>query len=189
MKVNDIREIISYLRYLDGMRDEILTDNGGEVTEEVESIECEFADLSQKLEGEGVDMLGRWICSLEDKKDRAKAEKDFITRQISAIEDSIDYAKSLVRAIMDEGCIDQVKGNTGYKFKRYVSCTTSVDKPLVNELYAEKLRSLMDSNGIPRYITFTLGASVKAVEEGAELPEIFSVTNTPTVQFSKPRKK
>jgi hypothetical protein len=42
---------------------------------------------------------------------------------------------------------------------------------------------------LPEWVTIKLSASVKAVPEGMELPDIFKVVETPTCKFVKPRAK
>ena len=165
-------------------------DNGGEITEETERMEGEIEALQQLLCTEGIDLLGGWLKAKEDKKKALKAEKDYITRQMSAIDETMDLIKAKVNHILVSTGRDKVKGDRGYSFAATTSTKTEVNKDTLKALYSEKVELAIREANIPAYIGVTLTASsTKAAEEGiAEGDEgIFIITSRPSVRFTKPR--
>lgn len=76
--------------------EETYMENEGEITEETEHMEQEISGLQELLTTEGIDLLGGWLKAKEDKKKSLKAEKDYITRQMAAIDETIDFIKDKV---------------------------------------------------------------------------------------------
>ena len=162
----------------------------GEITEETEQMEQEISGLQELLTTEGIDLLGGWLKAKEDKKKSLKAEKDYITRQISAIDETIDFIKDKVTEVMKATGQDKIKGDRGYSFTATHSVKTDVDKDVLKALYADKVEEAIRAAHIPAYISVSLTASsTKANElgvlEGDE--EIFSTTEKDTVTFRKPK--
>lgn len=176
-------------RKMDALED-LYIENEGEVTEETEQAEAEISGLQELLSGEGIDMLGGWLKAKEDRKKALKAEKDYITRQMTAIDGTIDFIKDKITEVLKKTGKDKVKGERGYSFTASHSVKTEVDKDVLKALYADKVEEAIRAAGIPDYIGFSLTASsTKASEfgvlEGDE--EIFTTTEKDTVTFRKPK--
>lgn len=189
----DYKELNQALATLDQATialEENYMENEGEITEETEQMEQEISGLQQLLTTEGIDLLGGWLKAKEDKKKSLKAEKDYITRQISAIDETIDFIKDKVTEVMKATGQDKIKGDRGYSFTATHSVKTDVDKDVLKALYADKVEEAIRAAHIPAYVGVSLTASsTKANElgvlEGDE--EIFSTTEKDTVTFRKPK--
>ena len=170
--------------------EELYIENEGEVTEETEQAEAEISGLQELLSGEGIDMLGGWLKAKEDRKKALKAEKDYITRQMTAIDGTIDFIKDKITEVLKKTGKDKVKGERGYSFTASHSVKTEVDKDVLKALYADKVEEAIRAAHIPAYVGVSLTASsTKASEfgvlEGDE--EIFTTTEKDTVTFRKPK--
>lgn len=189
----DYKELNQALATLDQATialEETYMENEGEITEETEHMEQEISGLQELLTTEGIDLLGGWLKAKEDKKKSLKAEKDYITRQISAIDETIDFIKDKVTEVMKATGQDKIKGDRGYSFTATHSVKTDVDKDVLKALYADKVEEAIRAAHIPAYVGVSLTASsTKANElgvlEGDE--EIFSTTEKDTVTFRKPK--
>lgn len=189
----DYKELNQALATLDQATialEETYMENEGEITEETEQMEQEISGLQELLTTEGIDLLGGWLKAKEDKKKSLKAEKDYITRQISAIDETIDFIKDKVTEVMKATGQDKIKGDRGYSFTATHSVKTDVDKDVLKALYADKVEEAIRAAHIPAYVGVSLTASsTKANElgvlEGDE--EIFSTTEKDTVTFRKPK--
>ena len=170
--------------------EETYIENEGEMTEETEQMEAEISGLQKLLTTEGIDLLGGWLKAKEDRKKSLKAEKDYITRQMAAIDETIDFIKTKVNQILVATGQEKVKGARGYSFAATISTKTEVDKDVLKALYADKVEEAIRAAQIPAYVGVSLTASsTKANElgvlEGDE--EIFSTTEKDTVTFRKPK--
>ena len=170
--------------------EETYMENEGEITEETEQMEQEISGLQELLTTEGIDLLGGWLKAKEDKKKSLKAEKDYITRQMAAIDETIDFIKDKVTEVMKATGQEKIKGDRGYSFTATHSVKTDVDKDVLKALYADKVEEAIRAAHIPAYVGVSLTASsTKANElgvlEGDE--EIFSTTEKDTVTFRKPK--
>lgn len=163
-------------------------ENGGEVTEETEAQEEYIEQLKALLEEEGIDSLGRWLKSKEDFIKTLKAERDAVNRQIKKTEDGIEYIKGQLYNVMTAIGKEKVKGVYGYAFAPTISRKTEVDKERLEETYLAVVNQALEQI-LPEWVTYKLSASVKAVPEGMEMPDIFKVIETPTCKFTKPRAK
>ena len=189
----DYKELNQALATLDQATialEETYMENEGEITEETKQMEQEISGLQELLTTEGIDLLGGWLKAKEDKKKSLKAEKDYITRQISAIDETIDFIKDKVTEVMKATGQDKIKGDRGYSFTATHSVKTDVDKDVLKALYADKVEEAIRAAHIPAYVGVSLTASsTKANElgvlEGDE--EIFSTTEEDTVTFRKPK--
>ena len=187
MNNTDIKNAIAKIQEMEFYLEEEYEENGGEITESTESKEQVIAAMKDLLTTEGVDSLGRWLASVQDKITRLKAEKDSVTRQINAANNTIDYIKYMVNQVLTETKTEKVKG-TFYSFAPTTSVKTEVEKALIKEMFQEKVESILrDNDIIPADITISLGASVSALPEGAELPAYYTRTSTPSCKFTKPR--
>ena len=188
MDYNEFKDAMAHLEWAAYKLEEAYTENEGEVTEETELLEDEIASLKTLLTTEGVDFLGRWLKAKEDAKKALKAEKDYVSKKIEAVDGTIAFIKEKITQVMGETNTEKLKGSLGYSFALTTSKKTEVDKDLLNELYMEKVREAL-WDVIPEDVTITLGASISKVEEGREIPIYYKLSETPTVRFTKPRAK
>ena len=186
MDYNELQDIMSALDHASYKLEQAYIENEGECTEETDLLEQEITALRTLINTEGVDYLGRWLKGKEDRKKALKAEKDFLSRQIEANDRSIEFVKAKIRELMDATGCEKVKGSLGYTFTATVSTKTEVDKEMLKEMYQAKAEEAL-KDILPVDVTFTLGASVSRLDEGADLPSYYSRTDTPTVRFTKPR--
>lgn len=189
LSVKEIQAALTALNNNMFFLEEEYMENGGEVTESTEAREAVIAELKTLLTTEGVDTLGRWLKAKEDSKAALKAEKASIDRQIKSVENTIEYIKFSVSMILRQTGEQKVKG-TCYSFTATESTKTAVDKKTLEEMFQEavetKLRSGKDPV-IPNDVTISLGASVSALPDGAELPSYYTRTTSPSVRFAKPK--
>lgn len=162
-------------------------ENGGEVTETTEEMEAEIESLKALLEDEGIDSLGRWLKSKEDLIKTLKAERDAVSRQIKKTEDGIEFIKGQIYNVLTAIGKEKVKG-TFYSFAPVISRKTEVDKEKLEERFIGVVNQALNQI-LPPYVTFKLSASIKAVPEGMEMPDIFRVVENPSCKFIKPRAK
>lgn len=189
MNNNDIKSAIAELSTTMFLLEEEYMENGGEVTEYTATMEANIERLKVLLTTEGVDSLGRWLKSKEDQIKSLKAERDSITRQIKSCENTIEYIKTMVNHVLVSTGEEQVKG-TCYSFAATTSETTSVDKDALNNTFLEAVEKKLRGGKkpvIPADVTITLGASIKNVPEGAEIPAYYLHNSKPSVRFTKPR--
>lgn len=189
MNNNDIKAALAALSETMFLLEEEYVENGGEVTEHTAEMEGNIERLKILLTTEGVDSLGRWLKSKEDAIKSLKAEKDSIMRQIKSCENTIEYIKTMVNMVLVSTGQEKVKG-TCYSFAATTSETTSVDKDALNEQFLEVVENKLRGGKkpvIPADVTITLGASIKNVPEGAEIPAYYIKNSKPSVRFTKPR--
>ena len=190
MDYKELQQALSQLEEVMNNLEELYIMNEGECTEESERMEVEVDTLKELLSGDGIDMLGRWLKSKEDKKKSLKAEKDYITRQMASIDKGIEYIKSMINKVMVATGVEKVKGDRGYSFATTTSTKTDINKDVLKALYADKVEEAIRSAHIPAYVGVTLTASsTKATElgvvEGDE--DIFVTMSKPSVRFGKPK--
>ena len=190
MDYKELQQALSQLEEVMTNLEELYIVNEGECTEESESMEVEVDTLKELLSGDGIDMLGRWLKSKEDRKKALKAEKDYITRQMASIDKGIEYIKSMINKVMVATGLEKVKGDRGYSFATTTSTKTDINKDVLKALYADKVEEAIRSAHIPAYVGVTLTASsTKATElgvvEGDE--DIFVTMSKPSVRFGKPK--
>lgn len=188
MDYKELQDILSTLEYTSYKLEETYVENEGEVTEETELMEGEITAMKTLLNTEGVDLLGRWLKGKEDRKKALKAEKDFLTRQMEAIDKTIEFIKTKMNEVMTATGQEKIKGSLGYSFALSTSTKTEVDKEMLKEYYQEAVNEAL-KDILPADVSVTLTASVSKLEEGAELPHYYSRTETPTIRFTKPRAK
>ena len=190
MDYKEMNQVLATLDQATIALEETYMENEGEITEETEQMEQEISGLQELLTTEGIDLLGGWLKAKEDKKKSLKAEKDYITRQMAAIDETMDFIKDKVTEVMKATGQEKIKGDRGYSFTATHSVKTDVDKDVLKALYADKVEEAIRAAHIPAYIGVSLTASsTKANElgvlEGDE--EIFSTTEKDTVTFRKPK--
>lgn len=190
MDYKEMNQVLADLDQAMVTLEETYIENEGEVTEETEQMEAQISGLKELLTGEGIDLLGGWLKAKEDKKKSLKAEKDYITRQMAAIDETIEFIKTKVNQILVATGQEKVKGARGYQFKVSESVTTSVDKELLKKNYEEKVEKAIRRAGVPVYIGVSLSASVSKVgEEGVSKKDkdLFVTNKKDTITFTKPR--
>lgn len=190
MDYKEMNQVLATLDQATIALEETYMENEGEITEETEQMEQEISGLQDLLSTEGIDLLGGWLKAKEDKKKSLKAEKDYITRQMAAIDETIEFIKSKINQVMVATGQEKIKGDRGYSFTTTHSVKTEVDKDVLKALYADKVEEAIRAAHIPAYVGVSLTASsTKANElgvlEGDE--EIFSTTEKDTVTFRKPK--
>lgn len=186
MDYKELQDILSTLEYTSYKLEETYVENEGEVTEETELMEGEITAMKTLLNTEGVDLLGRWLKGKEDRKKALKAEKDYLTRQMEATEKTISFIKSQINKVMVATGQVKIKGSLGYSFATSTSTKTEVDKDLLNEAYLAKVQDAV-KDILPADVSVSLSASVSKLGDGAELPNYYTRTSTPSVTFTKPR--
>ena len=190
MDYNEMNQVLATLDQATIALEETYMENDGEVTEETEQMEQEISGLQELLTTEGIDLLGGWLKAKEDKKKSLKAEKDYITRQMAAIDETIDFIKDKVTEVMKATGQEKIKGDRGYSFTATHSVKTDVDKDVLKALYADKVEEAIRAAHIPAYISVSLTASSTKANELGVLEgdkEIFSTTEKDTVTFRKPK--
>ena len=190
MDYKEMNQVLADLDQAMVTLEETYIENEGEVTEETEQMEAQISCLKELLTGEGIDLLGGWLKAKEDRKKSLKAEKDYITRQMAAIDETIEFIKTKVNQILVATGQEKVKGARGYSFAATTSSKTEVDKDVLKFKYDFKVEQAIRAAGIPDYVGFSLTASsTKAkevgVQEGDE--DLFVTTEKPSVRFTKPR--
>ncbi len=190
MDYKELNQVLVNLDQAMTTLEDLYIENEGEVTEETESLEEQISGLKELLSTEGVDLLGAWLKAKEDRKKSLKAEKDYITRQMSAIDESIEFIKDKINQVMVATGIQKLVGARGYTFTPTISTKTEVDKDVLKALYADKVEEAIRAAHVPAYVGVSLTASsTKANELGVVEGDewIFVTTEKPTIRFTKPR--
>ena len=190
MDYKELNKVLADLDQAMATLEETYIENEGEVTEETEQMEQEISGLQELLTKDGIDLLGAWLKAKEDKKKSLKAEKDYITRQMAAIDETIDFIKTKVNQVLVATGQEKVKGDRGYSFAATISSKTEVDKDVLKYNYDFKVEQAIRAAGIPDYVGFSLTASsTKAKEVGVQEGDenLFVTTEKPSVRFTKPR--
>ena len=190
MDYKEMNQVLADLNQAMVTLEETYIENEGEVTEETEQMEAQISGLKELLTHDGIDLLGGWLKAKEDKKKSLKAEKDYITRQVAAIDETIEFIKDKITEVMKMTGQKKIKGDRGYSFTASHSVKTEVDKDVLKKNYEDKVEKAIREAGVPAYVGVSLTASsTKANElgvlEGDE--QIFSTTEKDTVTFRKPK--
>ena len=190
MNNKEINSLIESLNASMWAFENYMVENDGVCDEASDQMEEQIGILKELLTTEGIDSLGRWLKAKEDEIKSLKAEKDYITRKINAATGTIDYIKSQMNKLLKASGMEEIKGANGYKFQVTTSTKTEVDKEILKALFLDKVEKKLRGGKnpvIPADVTFSLGASVSLVPEGAVLPSYYKRTSSPSCKFSKPR--
>lgn len=190
MNNKEINSLIESLNASMWAFENYMVENEGVCDEASDQMEEQIGILKELLTTEGIDSLGRWLKAKEDEIKSLKAEKDYITRKINAATGTIDYIKTQMNKILTAAQMQEIKGANGYKFQVTTSTKTEVDKEILKELFLAKVEKKLRGGKnpvIPADVTFSLGASVSLVPEGAVLPSYYKRTSSPSCKFTKPR--
>ena len=190
MNNKEINSLIESLNASMWAFENYMVENDGVCDEASDQMEEQIGILKELLTTEGIDSLGRWLKAKEDEIKSLKAEKDYITRKINAATGTIDYIKTQMNKILTAAQMEEIKGANGYKFQVTTSTKTEVDKEMLKALFLDKVEKKLRGGKnpvIPADVTFSLGASVSLVPEGAVLPSYYKRTSSPSCKFTKPR--
>ena len=188
MDYKEMNQVLADLDQAMHTLEDLYIEGEGEVTEETEQMEEQISGLKELLSGEGIDLLGGWLKAKEDKKKSLKAEKDYITRQMAAIDETIEFIKTKVNQILVATGQEKVKGDRGYSFAATTSTKTEVNKDVLKDLFQEAVNEAV-ADILPPDVTITLGASVSKLPNDPDLilPVWYTQTEKPSVRFTKPR--
>ena len=190
MDYKELNQVLANLAQAMDSLENLYIENEGEVTDQTEQMEAQISGLQELLTKDGIDLLGGWLKAKEDKKKSLKAEKDYITRQMAAIDETIDFIKAKIHRVMEATGQEKIKGDRGYSFAATISSKTEVDKDVLKYNYDFKVEQAIRAAGIPDYVGFSLTASsTKAAEVGVVDGDenLFVTTEKPSVRFTKPR--
>lgn len=191
MKYNEINDALTALQAATRELEEHYIENDGEVTEFAQETETYIDLIKDLLEDEGIDLLGRWLKSKEDEIATLKAERDAVSREIKSVENTIDFIKFRIYMVLQALGKEKVKGARGYSFTSSTSQKTEVNKEELNLIVEREISPLLrDFYKKHPDITLTAKASVKAFREHGgdfETSMIYTITERPTIRFSKPR--
>ena len=190
MDYKEMNQVLANLDQAMHTLEDLYIEGEGEITEETEQLEAQISSLKVLLSREGIDLLGEWLKAKEDKKKSLKAERDYITRQMNAIDETIEFIKTKVNQVMVATGQEKIKGDRGYSFATTISTKTEVDKDVLKALYADKVEEAIRAAHVPAYVGVSLTASsTKAADLGVVEgdQDIFLTTEKPSVRFTKPR--
>ena len=159
MDYKELNQVLVNLDQAINTLEDLYIEGEGEVTEETEQMEEHISGLKELLTRDGIDLLGGWLKAKEDKKKALKAEKDYITRQMAAIDESIEFIKGKVNEVLVATGQEKIKGDRGYSFAATTSVKTEVDKDVLKTIYADRIEEAIRAAHIPAYIGVTLTAS------------------------------
>ena len=113
MDYKELNQVLANLDQAMVTLEDLYIENEGEVTEQTEQMEQEISGLQELLTKDGIDLLGGWLKAKEDKKKSLKAEKDYITRQIAAIDETIEFIKTKINMDKLGNALGGLKGLFG----------------------------------------------------------------------------
>ena len=178
MDYKEMNQVLANLDQATSLLEETYIENEGEVTEETERMEQEIECLRELLTKDGIDLLGGCL----------KAEKDYITRQMSAIDETIAFIKAKITKVMEATGLEKVKGDRGYAFKAITSVKSEIRKDALNDAFLEKAQVGARMNGLPDWVEVQLKTTTTELREaGGEALAFLEETTTPTITFTKPR--
>ena len=90
MNNKDIDEILTSLTEKTLKLEDAYIENGGEITEDTESLENELEDLKNLLLGDGVDSLGRWLKAKEDMKKTLKDVTALRVEDVKTLQNTLE---------------------------------------------------------------------------------------------------
>ena len=188
MDYKGMNEVLAKLSRATSNLEEMYAENEGEITEATEQAEEQISCLKELLNTEGVDLLGRWLKGKEDRKKALKAEKDYITRQMTAIDECIDFIKVKINQILTATGQEKIKGANGYAFKATTSVTTTINKEDLDKRYLEQATEGARQFGLPEWLDIQLKTTTTRMKEaGGNALLYLEETSKATCTFTKPR--
>lgn len=188
MDYKELNQILANLDQAMVTLEETYVENEGEVTEETEQMEAQISGLQELLTTDGIDLLGGWLKAKEDKKKALKAEKDYITRQMAAIDETIEFIKAKVNQVMVLTGQDKVKGDRGYGFSTTTSVKSAVRKDALSDAFLALAREGARKAGLPEWVDVDVRTTTTELRDaGGDALAYLEETITPSVRFTKPR--
>ena len=190
MDYKELNQVLADLDQAMFTLEDLYVEGEGEVTEETEQMEAQISGLKELLTHDGIDLLGGWLKAKEDKKKSLKAEKDYITRQMAAIDETIEFIKDKITEVMKMTGQEKIKGDRGYSFTASHSVKTEVDKDVLKKNYEDKVEKAIREAGVPAYVGVSLTASCSKVgDDGLSACDetLFVTIEKDTVTFRKPK--
>lgn len=187
MNYNELNDAIARLSYTSAMLEQTYEANGGEVTDETEALEAEGKAVATLIEGDGIDLLGRWLANKESEVATLKAERQAIDAKMKRANATIDYIKSEVARVLDLLNLADAKKGLIYSFKAVDKVSTHLTEESA-EKWLKTAKSGALANGLPEYIDVSIRLRVSDLPKGGTLPEGIKQDTTRTVRFGKPRK-
>lgn len=181
----DIKGLISALTDVSVELEEAYIEGGGEITDETEALEHRAEAIRQLLQGEGIDSLGRWLRSQEDRVAAIKAEKDALARQQKAAERTVEYIKATIGSLMNRLNLDKAKGAC-YSFTPSQKTNWTVDREALNEEWKGIAVEAAREAGIPDWVKVSVDVAVSAIDREA-VPACVTMVVAPSVTFRKPK--
>lgn len=191
MTYKDIKSALEALNSTSQQLEDAYIENGGEVTAETQELEAQLAAITDLLQGEGIDTLGRWLKSKEDEKATYKAEKAAAEARIKSVDKTIDFVKVAIGQVLRATGREKVKG-AFYTFSQYTSTKTSYNSEKVDEDYLEAATEAARNAGLPGYIDVSLKTTATRIADWSKTHEdegsgYLSVETSETCKFTKPR--
>jgi hypothetical protein len=181
----DIKGYLSALTDISVNLEEAYIEGGGEITEETEALERRADAIRQLLQGDGIDSLGRWLRSQEDRVAAIKAEKDALARQQKAAERTVEYIKGEIGSLMGRLGIDKAKGAC-YSFTPSTKSCWTVDREKLNDEWKGIAMDAARKAGVPEWVKVSVDVTVSAIDREA-VPDCVQLAQFPSVTFRKPR--
>ena len=185
MKYNDIQDALANLARLSELLEERYIESEGEVTEETEELEARKDAISDLLQNEGIDALGRWLKTKEDEVKMWKAEKAAADRKVKSAQNTVDFVKGKIAEVMAITGMDKAKGSY-YSFSKYVSEKSAVNQEELDRVYLAAVTEAARKAGLPDYVDVQLKTTTTALKE-ANAVDLLEVTTGDAVRFTKPR--
>lgn len=185
MNLNELNDAIARLSYTSALLEETYENNGGEVTAETEALEAEKQSIAKLVEGDGIDMLGRWLANKESEVANLKAEKQSIDAKIKRAQATVDFVKSEIARVLD--ALNLTKKGLIYSFKAVDKVSTHLAEESA-EKWLRIAKSGALSAGLPEYIDVSVKLRVSALPKEGALPDGVVQDVTRSVRFGKPRK-
>lgn len=187
MNYNELNDAIARLSYTSAMLEQMYEANEGEVTEATEALEAESKAIATLIEGDGIDLLGRWLTNKEAEASTLKAEKQAIDAKLKRANQTIDYIKAEVARVLDLLGLNEAKKGLIYSFKAVDKVSTHLTEESA-EKWLKTAKSGALANGLPEYIDVSIRLRVSELPKSGELPEGIERETTRTARFGKPRK-
>ena len=189
MNNKEINSLIESLNASMWAFENYMVENDGVCDEASDQMEEQIGILKELLTTEGIDSLGRWLKAKEDRKKSLKAEKDYITRQMAAIDDTIEFIKTKVNQIMVATGQEKIKGDRGYAFTATTSTKTEILKDALNDAFLEIAQVGARANGLPDWVDIELKTTATEIKDSGDMDALsfLQETSSPSVRFTKPR--
>lgn len=187
MNLNELNDAIARLSYTSALLEETYENNGGEVTAETEALEAEKQSIAKLVEGDGIDMLGRWLANKESEVATLKAEKQSIDAKMKRANATVDFVKSEIARVLDALNLTEAKKGLIYSFKAVDKVSTHLTEESV-EKWLKIAKSGALAEGLPEYIDVSVKLRVSALPKEGALPDGVEQDVTRSVRFGKPRK-